>query len=135
MASMQWLRHILSRKHPQIPDALWQDCIAGLPFLQRLSAADLARLKILAETLLATKPMNGAGGLRLSDKIAVTIAAQACLPVLNLTLDLYRDMPGIIAYPSAFIVSQSRIDEAGVMHEWREPLAGAAIEAGGAVVL
>jgi len=135
MASMQWLRHILSRKHPQIPDALWQDCIAGLPFLQRLSAADLARLKILAETLLATKPINGAGGLRLTDKIAVTIAAQACLPVLNLTLDLYRDMPGIIAYPSAFIVSQSRIDEAGVMHEWREPLAGAAIEAGGAVVL
>ena len=132
---MQWLRHILSRQHPQIPDTLWQECIAGLPFMRRLSQDELARLKTLAETLLATKPINGAGGLRVADDIAVTIAAQACLPVLNLTLELYRDMPGIIAYPSAFIVSQSRIDDAGVVHEWREPLAGAALEAGGAVVL
>jgi Mlc titration factor MtfA (ptsG expression regulator) len=135
MASMHWLRHLLNRQHPQIPDALWGESIAALPFLRHLSPDDLARLKLLAETLLGSKPINGAGGLRLTDDIAVAIAAQACLPVLNLTLELYWDMPGIIVYPSAFIVSQSRMDEAGVMHEWCEPLAGAAIEAGGAVVL
>jgi MtfA peptidase len=57
------------------------------------------------------------------------------LPVLNLSLDLYKDMAGIIVYPSAFIVPQREMDEAGVMHEWQAPVAGEALDAGGAVVL
>ena len=96
---------------------------------------ELARLKKLCESLLDQRTFTGAGGLDLSDDIAVSIAAQASLPVLNLTLDLYRDMAGIIVYPSSFIVPQSAIDEAGVVHEWREPVSGEAVDAGGAVVL
>jgi Mlc titration factor MtfA (ptsG expression regulator) len=38
-------------------------------------------------------------------------------------------------YPSEFIVPRSEIDDAGVVHEWEEPLAGEALDAGGAVVL
>lgn len=132
---MEWLNLLLNRTPQQIPDELWRACLARLPYLQQLPAGDLARLKSLSETLLATKPVTGAGGLELTDEIAVLIAAQACLLVLNLTLDLYDDMAGIIVYPSAFIVPISEMDEAGVMHEWREPLSGEAIHAGGAVVL
>jgi hypothetical protein len=44
-------------------------------------------------------------------------------------------MPGVIVYPSAFIIPQSEMDEAGVLHEWHEPVSGEAIDAGGAVVL
>jgi MtfA peptidase len=133
--TMQWLRHLIERRKPQIPDVLWRNCVERLPFLQRLRNADLIRLKTMSETLLADKSVSGAADLQLTDEIAVTIAAQACLPVLNLTLDLYRDMAGMIVYPSAFIVDQSEIDEAGVLHEWREPLAGEAVQSGGAVVL
>jgi Mlc titration factor MtfA (ptsG expression regulator) len=132
---MQWLRHLLERRRPQIPDALWRDCLARLPFLQRLPESDLVRLKALSETLLADKSITGAADFPLTDEVAVSIAAQACLVVLNLTLDLYDDMAGIIVYPSAFIVRQREMDEAGVVHEWHEPLAGEAIQAGGAVVL
>lgn len=132
---MQWLRRLFRRDRLSIPDALWRDSINRLAFLDRLPARDLSRLKAAAETLLATKAMTGAGGLALTDRIAVLIAVQACLPVLNLTLDLYRDMAGIIVYPSAFIVPRNEMDEAGVIHEWREPLAGEALAAGGAVVL
>jgi hypothetical protein len=135
MAAMQWLYRLFGRHKPQIPAVLWQDCVARLPFLHRLSAPDEARLKQLCETLLARKTFTGVGGLELTDEIAVLIAAQACLPVLNLTLDLYRDMPGVIVYPSAFIVSQAEVDEAGVLHEWREPVSGEALDAGGAIVL
>src|SRR5690606_38731514 len=71
----------------------------------------------------------------LTDETAVMIAVQASLPVLNLTLDLYGDMAGIIVYPAAFIVPQQSIDEAGVVHEWHEPVSGEAVDAGGAVVL
>jgi Mlc titration factor MtfA (ptsG expression regulator) len=132
---MEWLKLLLNPNRPQIPEPLWRACVARLPFLRRLSASDLVRLKSLSEKILATKTITGASELEMTDEIAVLIAAQAGLLVLNLTLDLYDDMAGIIVYPSAFIVPVSEIDEAGVVHEWREPLSGEAVHAGGAVVL
>ncbi|WP_292936412.1 M90 family metallopeptidase [Noviherbaspirillum sp.] len=132
---MQWLRQFFSRDTPRIPDPLWQDCVMRLAFLQQLSPLELERLKALSEALLGKKTFTGAAGFELTDEIAVNIAAQASLPVLNLTLDLYADMAGIIVYPSAFIIPQSEMDEAGVVHEWHEPASGEAVDAGGAVVL
>lgn len=130
---MSWLRRLFHK--PVIPPALWEGCVQGLPFLHRLTPDESARLKLLSESLLAAKSMTGAGGFELTDKIAVEIAIQAGLPLLNLTLALYDDMPGIVVYPDAFVVPYSEVDEAGVVHEGREPLAGEAITAGGAVVL
>jgi Mlc titration factor MtfA (ptsG expression regulator) len=132
---MQWLRQLFQRDPPRIPEPLWRACTERLPFLQRLSADDLDRLKLLCESLLDKKTYTGAGGLELTDEIAVLIAAQASLPVLNLTLDLYKDMAGIIVYPSEFIVPHAEMDEAGVLHEWDAPVSGEAVEAGGAVIL
>ncbi|HYD79692.1 MAG TPA: M90 family metallopeptidase [Paucimonas sp.] len=130
-----WLRRFFGREKPVIPDTLWRSAVSDLPFLERLSDEDLARLKEACETFLHRKSVSGAAGLDISDEIAVAIAIQACLLVLNLTLDLYDDMPGVIVYPSEFIVPRSEVDEAGVVHEWEEPLAGEALDAGGAVVL
>jgi hypothetical protein len=132
---MQWLRRLFSRDKPQIPDSLWQTCVARLPFLLRLAPNDLVRLKSLCEDLLHRKTFTGAAGFAMTDEIAVLIAAQACLPVLDLTLAMYDDMAGIIVYPSAFVIPQREVDEAGVLHEWHEPVSGEAIDAGGAVVL
>ncbi|WP_051155333.1 zinc-dependent peptidase [Noviherbaspirillum massiliense] len=133
---MRWLRRIFGRPAPAvIPDVLWGACVSDLPFLRQLPQADLARLKRLSEELLDTKTFTGAAGLELTDDIAVHIAAQACLPVLNLTLDLYGDMAGIIVYPAEFIIPQTEVDEAGVVHEWHAPVSGEALDAGGAVVL
>lgn len=132
---MQWLRHFLGRSGPHIPDQLWHDCVGRLSFLHRLSPADLLRLKTTCEAILGRKSFIGAADFKLTDETAVLIAAQAALPVLNLPLDLYRDMAGIIVYPSAFVVPQQEMDEAGVVHEWHEPVSGEAVDAGGAVVL
>jgi Mlc titration factor MtfA (ptsG expression regulator) len=131
---MQWLQNLFRRGKPQIPASLWEDCVARLPFLH-LSAADLERLKALCETLLDRKNFVGAQGFQLDDATAVAIAAQACVPVLNLTLDLYNDLASVIVYPSAFIIPQTEVDDAGVVHEWHETVSGEAIGAGGAVVL
>jgi MtfA peptidase len=132
---MQWIHRLFHRDKSHIPDPLWVACVARLPFLGRLSAQELARLKVLSQTLLDKKAFTGAAGFELDNEIAVLIAAQACLPVLNLTLDLYADMAGIIVYPSAFVIPQSEMDEAGVVHEWHEPVSGEAVDAGGAVIL
>ncbi|WP_088709724.1 zinc-dependent peptidase [Noviherbaspirillum denitrificans] len=132
---MQWLKQLFNRRKPDIPAPLWADCLERLPFLDRLDEDALLRLKSLCEELLAKKTFTGAAGFELTDEVAVLIVAQAALPVLNLTLDLYDDLSGIVVYPSAFMIPQSEMDEAGVVHEWHEPASGEAVHAGGAVVL
>lgn len=130
---MNWFQRLFH--HPQIPQGLWEDRLRRLPFLHCLDAHDKNRLKTLSESLLASKSMTGAGEFVLTDEVAVDIAVQACLPILNLILDLYEDMPGIVVYPDAFIVPYREVDEAGVVHEGRETLAGEAITEGGVIVL
>ncbi len=135
---MGWLarlRAALGRASVQIPEALWQATLAQLPFLDHLADADRGRLKLLCEQLLDRKPLSGARGFEVSDEIAVLIAAQACLLVLELDLALYDDMSAIMVFPDAFGIRQRQVDEAGVVHEWDEELAGEAVEQGGAVVL
>jgi Mlc titration factor MtfA (ptsG expression regulator) len=64
----------------------------------------------------------------------VSIAAQACLPILELGLDWYAGFTGIVVYPGDFRVRRAETDEHGVVHEWDDDLAGEAMP-GGPVVL
>ncbi len=135
---MRWLARLRSafvREPAHIPEPLWQQTLARLPFLSRLDKHELGRLKSLCEALLDRKPVSGARGFEISDEIAVLVAAQACVLVLNLELALYDDLSAILIVPDAFGVRQQHVDEAGVVHEWEEELAGEAIDQGGAVVL
>lgn len=118
-----------------IPPALWLSVIRRLGFLSRLPEDQLSRLKRVSEQLLDRIPLIGAQRLEITDEMAVLISVQAALPVLNLNLDLYDDLSAIVVYPGAFSVRQQQVDEAGVVHEWQETLAGEAVGQGGAVVL
>jgi len=135
MPELQWLRKLLTWNKRHIPDDLWQSCINRLSFLRRLSDDDLQRLKLLSEELLRTKTITGAGGLEVTDEMAVMIVAQAALVVLNLTTELYQDLPGIVVYPSAFVVKNQQRGAGGIVHESHEVLAGQAMSAGGSIVL
>jgi Mlc titration factor MtfA (ptsG expression regulator) len=64
----------------------------------------------------------------------LSIAAQACLPILELGLDWYAGWTGVVIHPGDFRVRRSEVDEAGVLHEWDDELAGEAMP-GGPVVL
>lgn len=132
---MKLLNRLFRRAAPDIDEAQWQHAVQGMPFLHRLDADELARLKSLAARFLDTHAVSGANGFAVGNEVALCIAAQACLPVLNLTLELYDDMAGVIVYPAAFVVRHSEVDEDGVVHEWEAAMAGEALDAGGAVVL
>jgi MtfA peptidase len=119
-----WRRRRVLRKH-RIDDALWP----RLPFLPRTQ-----KLKDLALLFLAEKQFTGAHGLPVTDAMRVSIAAQACLPILELGLDWYAGFKGIVVYPGDFRVRRAETDEAGVVHEWDDELAGEAMP-GGPVVL
>ena len=121
------------RRRPEtapIPDALWQRLLATLPFLGALGETEQIRLRALTEAFLAEKEFTNDGGLQLGDEICLSIAAQGCLPILELGLDYYRGWVGIVVYPDEFVIPRSVEDEFGVVHEYQELASGEAWEGG-----
>jgi hypothetical protein len=121
-------------KSARLDGTLWKRVAAKLSFLRGLSEGDTARLKELVVLFLAEKEMHGAQGLQLTDEVRLSIAAQACLPILNLGLDVYGGWVGVIVYPGEFRVQKEEVDADGVVHTFDEELAGEAWP-GGPVIL
>jgi hypothetical protein len=133
------LKSLLARLTPgttlvAIPDALWQAALDALPFAARLDGGARDRLRRLCSELLGAKEMAGAGGLELTASIQVSIAIQACIPILELGIDWYRGWTSIVVYPGEFLVPRRIHDDDGVVHEYVEPISGEAWE-GGPLVL
>ena len=125
-----WRRRRVLDRH-SIDEALWRATLAAFPFLHSF---DQDKLKAQALLFLAEKSFIGAHGLELTDRMRLAIAAQACVPVLELGLDWYDGFTGIVVYPGDFRVRRVEADEHGVVHEWDDELAGEAMP-GGPVVL
>jgi len=121
-------------KRHRIDAALWGAVCRRFGFLARLSAAQSQKLQDLSLLFLAEKELVGAHALEVTDAMRVSIAAQACVLVLELGLDWYGGWSGVIVYPGDFRVRRSEMDEHGVLHEWDDELAGEAMP-GGPVVL
>ncbi|GAB1386410.1 zinc-dependent peptidase [Melaminivora sp.] len=140
-----WLRRLLAglRRRmaplPDIPAQLWLDSVQPYPFIAHLPLADLAKLRALSALFLQRKQFTGAHGLQVSDGMAVSIAAQACLPLLHWgapqqALTWYDDFVGIVVHPAEAVARRQATDAAGVVHHYREVLQGEAMQ-GGPVML
>lgn len=127
-----WRRHTIDQV--QITDQQWRRAEAALPFLGHLDTDARHRLRAMARQFLAEKQWTGAQGLVLTAPMQLSIALQACLPVLQLGLEHYRGWVGIIVYPGDFIIPRRIMDEAGVVHEYDDEVLGEAWE-GGPVIL
>lgn len=133
-----WLTRLIGReRRPRkpIPDALWEQILANCPFLDTLTSTELIRLRELSALFLEDKEFHGAQGLRITDAMAVTIAAQACLPVLHFgpgdrALRWYDDFVGIVVHPDEVVAQREVVDEHGVVHRYEEALAGEAMHEG-----
>jgi Mlc titration factor MtfA (ptsG expression regulator) len=68
-----------------------------------LDDSERAELQALIQVFIAEKNWEGAGGLELDDEIRVTISAQACLLLLGLPHNYYRNVQTIIVYPSTVV--------------------------------
>jgi Mlc titration factor MtfA (ptsG expression regulator) len=118
----------------QVSDEQWQAAEAQLACLDHLDAGDRRRLRDMAREFLAQKQWSSAPGLALTAPMQLSIALQACLPVLNLGLEHYRGWVGIVVYPGDFVIPRQVMDEDGVVHEYDDPVLGEAWE-GGPVLL
>ena len=129
---LAWLTK--ERRAAEVHADLWARTLAARPSLATLTVDEQNRLKTLAERFLAEKEFSAGGGLELNDEICVAIAAQGCLPVLELGLAAYRDWVGIVVYPDEFVVDRRIEDEDGVVHEFADVLSGEAWEGGPLIV-
>jgi Mlc titration factor MtfA (ptsG expression regulator) len=127
-----WLRR--RRSGPALPDALWDATLARYPFLAQRSADERDRLRGLSARFLAEKEFHGAGGLVITDEIALAIAAQAVLPVLHLGLSWYDDFVTVVVHPDEVVARRTQVDDDGVVHDWDEVLAGETMEGGPVMV-
>lgn len=117
-----------------IDDARWQRMLASMRWLDHLDASTLERLRELSAGFLARKTISGAAGFEPTDDVRLAIAVQACLPILRLGLRAYHDFVEIVVYPARFLVHRKEMDEAGVVHESLDELAGEAMERGPVVL-
>jgi len=98
-------RRILSRPFP----AEWESYIErNVDHWKLLEDDERARLKQLVQIFIAEKYWEGGGGLEVTDEMKVTIAAQACLLLLNIEHNYYRMLQTIIVYPSGYFVPAGR---------------------------
>lgn len=109
----------------RIPDALWAATLAQFPFLPPQT-----RLRDMSSLFLARKQFHAAGGLVIDDAMAVAVAAQACLPVLELGLGLYDATRTVVLHPAEVEAPRRDHDDIGLVHEWAEELAGEAMDGG-----
>lgn len=82
------------------------------------------QLRNLIRQFLYQKHFDGAGGLEITDEIRVTIAAEACMLLLNRKTRVYPTLRYIIVYPSAFVVDREQGSEEGLVSEGRKGLLG-----------
>lgn len=130
-----WARARLGLGPREIPERLWHHTLTRLPFIAALPAAPQQRLRRLAGLFLAQKEFHGAHGLQVTDAMAVSIAAQACLPLVHMpggdrVLRWYGDFVTIVVHPAEAVARRKVMDAAGVEHHYDETLLGEAMERG-----
>lgn len=124
-----WRQARILARHP-LDETTWRTSIADLPLLDGLDAGALGRLRELATLFVHAKRFSGAHGLEVDDAMRVAIAAQACLPVLELGARWLDGWRSVILYPDTFVVDLEEADQDGVVHRARDERIGESWEGG-----
>lgn len=124
-------RHI---RHKPFP-AEWRAFLErDLGIYRRLPGALQQQLQGHIQIFLAEKQFVGCNGLVVTDEMRVTIAALACLLLLNRKTGYFRELHSVLVYPDAFIVRDEAMDAAGVITRQHEVRAGESWDAGRVIV-
>jgi Mlc titration factor MtfA (ptsG expression regulator) len=114
-------QRLLAQPFPACWEAILRRNVAHY---NRLRDGERAQLRDVARVLVAEKVWEGCGGLRVTEEMQVTIAAQAGLLLLGLDHDYFRRVLSILVYPSAFLLP--RVDPLNEA-EQRDAAAGQAV--------
>jgi len=117
-----WRRSWLLAK--PFPAAWLAIVIRRIGFYRKLQPQEQKQLLDLIRLFIADKQFFGCGGLQINDEIRITIAAEACLLLLNRTTSIYPDLHSILVYPYAFIAAHDKPAADGVVTAGNQGLLG-----------
>ena len=95
-----------------------------IPYFRQMPADLQLQLKQHIQVFLTEKEFVGCNGVEITDEIRITVAAQACLLLLNRKTNFYPKLRTILVYPRAFVKQQESVQANGVLHTQKTILAG-----------
>jgi Mlc titration factor MtfA (ptsG expression regulator) len=113
----KWARRRIGRK--EFPEPWLKIIERNVPFYRRLPAEDKKELLQHVLIFMHEKQFEGCGGLKITDEISVTIAAQACILLLHRKTDYYPGLYSILVYPEAYIADMTEHQPNGIVTQGR----------------
>jgi len=95
-----------------------------MPYFRQMPADLQLQLKQHIQVFLTEKKFIGCNGVVITDEIRITVAAQACLLLLNRKTNFYPKLQTILIYPRAFVKEQQSKGGSGVQFTHKAVLAG-----------
>jgi len=93
----------------------WKDIIEkNIPLYKHLPNELKSQLAGMVNVFLAEKRFEGCGGQEITDEVRVTIAAQACMLLLNRKTKYFSKLRTICVYPATYVAKQASGD--GLTH-------------------
>ena len=133
--SKMWFRSKTHRHKALLEnDALWDEVFASSRLFDALDEKRREKLRKLASRFCEVVHFSGAHEFEVDSFVRLSIAAQACLLVLELGLEYLSEVRTVILYPDAFVAYREEEDEIGVVHVGYEALDGESIEQGSVVL-
>lgn len=102
----------------------------NVPYFYSMPTDIQLQLKQHVMVFLSEKQFFGFEGVIIDDEIKVTIAAQACLLLLNRPTNYYPKLKSVYVYPAAFVTRHESKDAAGVLQNKPRVLSGESWELG-----
>lgn len=102
-------------KNSTITQEQWEEAYHSLPLLKGLDSEENQSLKELCILFIHNKTFEGAHGFEVTPNVLLIISLQACLPILKLGLNCYKNFSTIIVYPEGFKSNRKVMDENGIV--------------------
>jgi hypothetical protein len=120
-----WPRIRLQRIRAEAFPPSWLEIVnRRLPFFRNMPQPMRKQLLDLIKIFLHDKRFVGCAGQQIDDEIRLTVAAQACLLLLNRETDYYQILDSVLVYPSTFVVTREVRDELGLVSTGHSALLG-----------
>lgn len=105
-----------------------------MPYFRKMPTDLQLQLKEHIQVFIEEKAFVGCNGVKITDDIKVTIAAQACLLLLNRKTNYFPKLKTILVYPRAFIKQQQQQSTDGVHFTHQLALSGESWDIGRVVL-
>ncbi len=97
----------------------------NVPYCQKLNSQERLKLWDLIKVFVDEKNFEGCAGLVITNEMRLTIAAQACLLLLNLHRNTFYDkLATILVYPAGFEFNNETYESNGIVSEERTSVLG-----------